>query len=246
MKHTILIISIIIFLISCNKNVEISQDNNLIPKEPEENEYTIIDGIPIDDSKFGTYYKDIQIGLLVHEENPGSYWDNFVERLFVNPVSRREIYYSGEFYRGTGTFWIKENNKKINILETDIVYGPMVKWHGDNIAEIFRPSGNPFWESYFYDFENWKISQRYDFPLYFDLTNKVILIWGYSDFELYDLETDEIIREYDFRQNNNMTAAWPYINYYFEKENEETLSLFYDDWVEKRKGKFIMDISKAR
>ena len=239
------IIFIVFILIACNKNIEVNRDIESDEyKNKVENDYKIIDGIDFDDSKIASYKKNAETGLLLSEKNPGSYWDNFVEKVFINPISKRKIHYSGEYWRGPGTFWIKEEGKKLILLEEDISYGPMIIWHGANIAEIFIPYGNPAYESFYYDFEENIISQRYNFPLYFDIENKVILTWGERDFELYDLRTDKLIREYNYRRFSEMTAAWPYIGYYIEKENEKTILLFYNDWSAKIKGRFIIDIAR--
>jgi len=234
MKWAVILAFLLLFF-SCGKETKPDRDNDL------ETYSQVLDNI--DESKFNTYYNDIQRGILVYETNPGNDYDNVVDRLFINSLSEEEVYYTGE-NRGYGTFWIKNNDKKIIILEIYIVYGPMVKWHGEKIVEIVRPSGSPFRESYFYDFETDKISKEYEFPIYFDRANKVILIWGEHDFELYDLNNDELIREYNFRQENQMTAAWPYIDYYVEKIGNQIIALFYNDWYNKRKGKIILDISK--
>jgi len=71
-------------------------------------------------------------------------WDEIVEIEFKNQVSNNVIYYIGAYYRGKGSFWINLNGTRIEILNTHIRYGPMIKWYGESIAEIFIPTGSPF------------------------------------------------------------------------------------------------------
>jgi hypothetical protein len=130
------------------------------------------------------------------------------------------------------------------VFEGAVRYGPAIKWHGNNIAEIHIPTGSPFSHSYFFNFNDRKLSERYDFPVYFDIFNNVVLVWGNQDFELYDIKTNELIREYNLRRNKDMTAFWPYIWGYFEKETDDVILLYYRDKLKNETGKFIIDISR--
>jgi hypothetical protein len=181
-------------------------------------------------------------GIILNKiDNPEDEYNNFVEKLFVNKISNNKMYYTGDEYRGGGIFWIYNNGEKEIILETNIRYGPKIIWHGENIAEIIIPTGSPFTHSYFYDFDDNQISSPYNFPIYYDIEYKVILIWGNSDFELYDIKTGELLKIYNSRRMLEWNAFWPYIQYYIEKE-ESTIILYYNDLNKGIKGEIKLEI----
>jgi hypothetical protein len=178
-------------------------------------------------------------GTVLSKREGADEHENIVEIVFCNPSSNKKIYYIGADFRGDGIF-LAYNNKEI-ILEIPIIYGPKIIWHGEDIAEIIVPTGSPFTHSYFYDFEDSQISLPYDFPIYYDIENKAVLVWGNVDFELYDIKTNNILKIYNLRRINGMTPAWPYIQYYAERRKAEII-LYYSDWTTDTKGKMILEI----
>ncbi len=203
-----------------------------------------------DESKFEVHNKMFRAadkGIVLKRDEEPTYFNEYdadiiTEKVFKNSVSGNEIYYTGANYRGPGIFWINDGGRKTIILETHIRYGPRIIWHDGYTVEICIPTGSPFTHSYFYDFEKGILSDRYDFPVYYDPDYKVLLIWGEQDFELYDIKTNLLINQYNHRRNHRMTSFWPYINYYIEKE-EAKITMYYDDWVNNKKGKMEIDIT---
>ena len=193
------ILLLIIIIISCNKNIE---NNNVINSEKI---------IIFNETEYNNY-KDygVIINTLDNSELEGYNLHgikSIVEKIFVNNYSGEIIYYIGAEYRGEAVFWIFENGYKKIILETHIQYGPLIIWHGNNIAEIFIQTGSPFRHSYYFNFVYNRISDKYYFPMYLDTENLTVLIWGDIDIELYDLNNNELIQQYSFRRNEFMTAA---------------------------------------
>lgn len=83
--------------------------------------------------------------------------------VFDSPNKINKIIYIGEEYRGEGAFYLqKDDVTKFEILKTNIRYGPMINWFGDNFAEIFIPTGSPFNHSFLYDIKNKKLSGSID------------------------------------------------------------------------------------
>ena len=123
-------------------------------------------------------------GIIINGIENYSNWEEIVEKKFINYETGFEIYYTGAWYRGEGIFWIIVNGNRVNILKRNIRYGPRIKWHGENIAEIHIPTGSPFTHSYYYDFSDNTLSEPYPFPIYYDIDNNFVLIWGNEDFEL--------------------------------------------------------------
>ncbi|MDR0604045.1 MAG: hypothetical protein LBG80_07065 [Bacteroidales bacterium] len=198
-----------------------------------------------DENKYENYiqrFHDGDDGILINRiDNRELNEDMTLEKLFVNKISDKKIYYIGAEYKGNGIFWIYTNEKKEIILETTIRYGPKIIWHGENVAEIIIPTSSPFTHSYYYDFEDNKISTRYDFPIYYDIENKIILVWGNIDFELYDIKTNEIMKIYYSRRIYGLDAFWPYIQYYIKKDNAHIV-LYYKDWYKNIEGEIILEI----
>jgi hypothetical protein len=207
----------------------------------------IITGQEIDDNKFEYYgrrWQNADFGILLSNElsNKEIYDDDIiVERLFENKESNTRIYYIGANYRGNGVFWIYNNGVKNIILETYIRYGPAIIWHGGNIAEIIIPTGSPFTHSFFFDFEDYMLSENYSFPIYFDIENKAIIVWGNEDFELYDIKTNELVKIYYARRQFGMNSFWPYIQYYIERINL-MLIFYYNDPYENNRGIIILEL----
>jgi hypothetical protein len=51
-----------------------------------------------------------------------------------------------------------------------------------------------------------------------------------------------LIKVYDHRRTIGLTTAWPFIKWYIEKENENTLIMYWEDPYDNRTGKFIFEI----
>jgi hypothetical protein len=126
----------------------------------------------------------------------GDSWEEIVEKVFTNKISGNKIYYTGALYRGSGVFWTYDNNERINILETGVRYGPMIKWHGEFIVEIFIPTGSPFRHSHFYDFRDNMLSPRVDFPIYYDINRDYIISLVDGGLDLYDFKNTLLIKNY--------------------------------------------------
>jgi hypothetical protein len=138
---------------------------------------------------------------ILNIDNNAIEWDEIVEIIFVNHISGNEIYYTGAYYRGEGIFWINSHGNKAEILKTSVRYGPMVKWHGNNIAEIYIPTGSPFRHSYFYDFRDNTLSPPISFPIYYDIENDYIIAVRDGGLDLYDFKNAAIRKNYDFEDN---------------------------------------------
>ena len=178
-------------------------------------------------------------GILLNENRINEY-ESIVELVFGNEIAKNKIYYTGFDYRGSGIFWVYKNGKKEIILETNVRYGPAIFWHNDNIAEIIIPTGSPFSHSFFYDFEDNQLSSAYPFPIYYDMDNKIVLIWGDEDFELYDSKTNELLRIYFSRRELGWTSFWPYIEYYIERLHSEII--FYYNDSNNNRGEIIFEL----
>jgi hypothetical protein len=169
---------------------------------------------------------EIDTGTLIGPENiliinnNSIEWDEIVEILFVNPISGNEIYYTGAYYRGEGIFWINSNGNKAEILKTYIRYGPMVKWHGNNIVEIYIPIGSPFRHSYFYDFRDDTLSPPVNFPIYYDIENDYIIAVRDGGLDLYDLKNIVIRKKYDFEENISALYLLVFSDYELVIENK--------------------------
>jgi len=155
----------------------------------------------------------------------------------------KKIFYEGANYRGLGAFYSKRNGERIAILETHIRYGPAIIWHGENVAEIIIPTGSPFTHSYFYNFSENKLSKGYGFPMYYDIENSYVLIWGNDDFELHDIKTDELLKVYNARRQYGLTHFYPTIMYYIEKMGTRIMLYFNDVLInDENTGIIIMEI----
>jgi hypothetical protein len=153
--------------------------------------------------------------------------DAIVEIEFVNQDSQNKIGYTGAYYRGMGLFWTYVNGNKTEIVETGVRYGPWICWQGEHIAEIVVPTGSPFTHSYYYNFIENTVSERYSFPLYYDVDTNYVLVWGRWDFELYDVKTNALIKTYE------RTADWdtfyPPIKWHIEKTDANTIIIYWTD-----------------
>jgi hypothetical protein len=250
---SIFLILSILFVFSCTASDNVKKDAVIEKKEDVAQENTIIEDMIFDEQEYVNFIKTYQKedeGVLINivKNSKMSGYDvegrkKIVEKRFGDNNSDVDLYYIGAEYRGDGIFWIYNKGKKETILETQIRYGPRIIWHGKYTAEIKKPEGSPFTHSYYFNFLDNELSKPYDFPLYYDIENNVVLTWGNVDFELYDLKTNELLQEFSFRRKINMTPAWPYIKYYIKKQNNKIL-LFYNDGENKKKGHFIININE--
>jgi hypothetical protein len=230
MKNIFLSFFIIFSIIGCKK------DKNINIQEIDDNKYIGLNYNFLNGDN-GIIIDKIEISELDGYDAFGN--KSIVEKIFSN--NNKEIYFIGAEYRGNGIFWIYNNDIKEIILETNIRYGSVIYWHGENAAEIIIPTGSPFSHSYFYNFNENKISNSYEFPLYYDIDSNILLVWGNYDFELYDILNNELIKIYNARRENELNAAWPYVGYYIEKINTEIM-FYYNDTYENKKGLIILDI----
>jgi len=148
-------------------------------------------------------------------------WDRVVVKIFVNPTSKNEMYYTGAYYRGEGLFWINLQGNEIEILKTYVRYGPMIKWHGENIAELYIPTGSPFRHSYFYDFRDNKLSPAVYFPIYYDIENDYIIAVRDGGVDLYDFKNIVIRETYDFEDNISVLYLLTFGDYELMIENKK-------------------------
>jgi hypothetical protein len=133
-----------------------------------------------------------------------NYWDvpsdEIVEKIFGNKISENKIYYTGVLYRGKGTFWVYANDEKLIVLDTDIRYGPMIKWHGEHLAEIYIPTGSPFRHSYFLDFRDNFLSDAYGFIIYVDKDYDNIIELGDGCLNMFNLRNNTLIKRFVFNK----------------------------------------------
>jgi len=166
---------------------------------------------------------DIDRGKIINSnENINVYdieWDEIVEIEFKNQVSNNVIYYIGAYYRGKGSFWINLNGTRIEILNTHIRYGPMIKWYGESIAEIFIPTGSPFRYSYFYNFKNNILSPSVDFPIYYDIENDYIIAIRDGGLDLFDFRNIFLLKNFDFDEDISALYFLTFGNYEIKIEN---------------------------
>jgi hypothetical protein len=212
--------------------------------------YNVFSQESTEDSNFtdlGSIWQEADRGTIITERPDDTVAEidddaMIVEILFENNYGKK-IFYEGAKYRGYGTFYSERNGERIAILETPIRYGPAIIWHGENVAEIIIPTGSPFTHSCFYNFSENKLSERYDFPVYYDIENDYVLIWGIQDFELYNVLTNTFIREYEYRRNigGNFNTLAPIIDWFIEKENKETIIMHWKTFPNNT-GTFIMDL----
>jgi len=199
------------------------------------NIFTQNNNIEYNENKFinlSKLWEEADIGIIINNNGVT------IEKVFENSIGNK-IFYIGAQERGNGLFYIQQNGSKTVILETYIRYDSAIIWHGDNIAEIVIPTGSPFTHSYYFNFPENKLSGIYSFPMYYDIVNNYVLLWGGEDFELYDVKTDELIRIYNYRRINGLTAFWPFINWHIEKENDAII-MYWKDW-DNNNGEFIFD-----
>jgi hypothetical protein len=182
-------------------------------------------------------WEEADIGVIINKN------DLMIEKVFENNIGNK-IFYVGAENHGDGIFYIQRSGNRIIILETHIRYDSKIIWHGENIAEIIIPTGSPFRHSYYYNFFENKLSEKYYFPMYYDIDTNYVLVWGNNDFELYDVKTNELIKIYNYRRNNGLMTFYPIINWYIEKEND--IIMYWENWDKNISGKFIFNFEAAQ
>jgi len=179
-------------------------------------------------------FNDADSGIIINNNN------STIEKIFENNFGYKIIYIGSENH-GSGIFYSINNNNREIILEYYFRYDPRIIWHGEHIAEIIIPSGSPNTGSFYFNLNENILSEYYSFPMYYDVENNYVLIWGEEDFELYDIETNELIRNYNNRRNAGLDVLWPFIGWYIEKINNNTIKLYWEDWDNNR-GEFIIEL----
>ena len=196
-------------------------------------------------SIFAQDYIEPDTGELISRLNDEPYQLGLlVEIKFLNTESGEEIYYTGNASRGNGVFWINKNGNRIDIIETYIHYEPMVRWYGLYTVEIFIPTGSPFRHSYFYNFRNNKLSQRIDFPVYYDINNDYVIAMVNNGLDLYDLKKNQKIREYRCEEDFDVLYMLVFGEYNIRIINNK---LFFDFDIDTRNvniiGNYIFEIN---
>jgi hypothetical protein len=157
-------------------------------------------------------------------DDKGNYTYSMVEREHMNVNSRNKIYSRGSNLGWSNCqFWVYINGEKREILNHWARYGAMIRWFGDNIAEIYIPVGTGMWHSFFYNFRTKKITKDYDFSMYIDSINERIIIWAEGDIEVYDLNHDTLLRNYHFSNYTGLNYFLPYINWEFLVRGRELI-----------------------
>ena len=183
-------------------------------------------------------WEEADIGVIINKN------DLIIEKIFENNIGNK-IFYIGAENHGDGIFYIQRSGNRIIILETYINYDSKIIWHGENIAEIIIPTGSPFRHSYYYNFFENKLSEKYYYPMYYDIDTNYVLIWGIEDFELYDVKANELIRIYNYRRKSGLTIVYPIINWYMGKEND-VIIMYWEDWDKNISGEFIFNFETAQ
>jgi hypothetical protein len=183
-------------------------------------------------------WKEADVGVIINQN------DLIIEKVFENNIGNK-IFYIGAKSHGNGIFYIQRGGNRIIILETPIRYDSAIIWHGENIAEIIIPTGSPFTHSYYYNFFENKLSEKYYYPMYYDIDANFVLIWGNNDFELYDVKTNKLIKIYNYRRNNDLTTFYPIINWYIEKENN-IIIMYWKHWDKNTSGEFIFNFEATQ
>ncbi|GHV75130.1 hypothetical protein AGMMS49940_24320 [Spirochaetia bacterium] len=173
------------------------------------------------------------------ENNLGNSWETIVDILFKNNISGNEMYYTGPYNRGDGHFWIKINGLKHIILETYTKYGPTIRWHNDNIAEIFIPTGSPFRHFYFFDFRDKKISDAYMFPIYLDTEKNIVILINDGGLDIYDFKNNIFIRHHRIK-NLFVLDLLAFGKYKIKIENDK-LYFIIEESTDNTEGTYIYD-----
>jgi hypothetical protein len=146
--------------------------------------------------------------------------DEIYEIKFENEIGNA-IYYTGPYIgigiqAGVGEYWIYENNIKKIVLEIFSERRPEILWHTEYLAEIvLQFAGEKGYGDYscFFDFRDNVISQAYYFPMYVDIKNNYLITLGEEGLNVYNIKTNELIREY--KQDGIFEGVQSFKYYYF-------------------------------
>lgn len=111
-----------------------------------------------------------------------------IKREYASPKGINKLFYEGHARFGWGTFY-KENFEFGNeILEVNVAaVEPSLRWHGDNIAEIYIYTGPGFFHSYIYSFEYNIITPQ--LPYVIDVLPDDFLIINTIDMDSFNIST---------------------------------------------------------
>jgi hypothetical protein len=172
--------------------------------------------------------------------------DITIEKVFMNKISGKQIFYTGVPNDGEGIYWVINNGIKKIINNRNDRYSPIIFWHGEYIVEIFN-SGNvssysviyynflsdtivEVLEPYYVDSKKYlAVSKTLERIILYDLLNGKILINNdiYADIgiEYNTLFSFEIILEYNkmiinYTLNNNGIYKQGNVIYTFQRQPE--------------------------
>jgi hypothetical protein len=128
--------------------------------------------------------------------NEGNYYFT-IEMEFIHPASGYKLYYTGPMRQSEGQYWICKDGGKEIILESHFRYGPMIKWHGEYLAEINASSAN-INGAFFYDGRRNIVSEHYSFYLYVDVDHNTVITAHDGQLSMYNIFTNECIKEFEF------------------------------------------------
>ena len=175
-----------------------------------------------------TYDREIDFGNQINVvkifDDKGNYTHLIVESEHMNVNSRNKIYSKGSNWGWDDyQFWTYIDSKKHEIINHYVRYGPWIRWYGENIAEIYIPVGTGMWHSFFYNFRTQKTSKSYPYSMYIDSINERVIVWAEGDIEVYDLNTDRLLRNYHFSDYTGINYFLPYINWEFLVRGRELI-----------------------
>jgi hypothetical protein len=78
--------------------------------------------------------------------------DITVEKVFMNKISGKQIFYTGVPNSGEGIYWVINNGIKKIINNRNDRYFPKIFWHGEYIVEIFNSGNVSFYSVIYYNF----------------------------------------------------------------------------------------------
>jgi hypothetical protein len=178
------------------------------------------------------------INYLVAQETSSSIVidsEKFIYEIKFDNETGNTLYFRGPIFGGFGEYWIFENNEKRIILEAFNESKPAITWHTEYLAEIhlleftedIKTQGG---HSYFFDFRDNVISQRYYFPIYIDIKNNYVITLDGEGLNVYNIKTNELIKQY--KQDGMLEGVETFWYYYFNykiniENNELTFSYHY-------------------
>ncbi|GHU38143.1 hypothetical protein FACS1894172_21660 [Spirochaetia bacterium] len=124
-----------------------------------------------------------------------------------------------------GEIWIYENNEK-RILLAEYMYDylydsapprpPSIVWHNEHLVEIVLQISDEqgFGDySWFFDFNDNTLSNKYYNPLYTDKKNEYVITFAEDGLDLYNIKTNEIIEK--FREGGLFEGVQSFYYFYF-------------------------------